>query len=451
MAARFLAWQADLVREYKREDQFITHNLDFEWKKFGADIAQDGYSYGVQPDLNHQEASRCLDIAGTDIYHPTQDDLTGAEIAFGGDSIRSLQDKNYLVLECQAQAFKYWTPYPGQLRLHAYSHLASGAAGEMYWNWHSIHNGYETYWRGLLSHDLQSNPTYREACVIGREWKEHAEELAGFTKKNRIALLVDNRSLTALKWFPIDRDLSYNDVVRWMYDSLYEMNLECDVVDVHALKEDRYDMIVTPALYCAGEDLIRRLDAFVKRGGVLVSSFRSFVSDEQASVYPDAQPHGLTACFGMTYNQFTQPGRAMIKGEKIQYFMELMKPESAGREAGYEHPYWGEYAGITRNAYGNGAAWYVGCFTEKELLKEVYQKAAKDAKIPLPAYTWPVTIRSGRTKEGADLHYVLHYSQEERDITCPWDLAEDVLTGKSYRRDDRIHLKDWDVLILREK
>ena len=141
----------------------------------------------------------------------------------------------------------------------------------------------------------------------------------------------------------------------------------------------------------------------------------------------------------------------MIKEEKIQYFMELMKPESAGREAGYEHPYWGEYAGITRNAYGNGAAWYVGCFTEKELLKEVYQKAAKDAKIPLPAYTWPVTIRSGRTKEGADLHYVLHYSQEERDITCPWDLAEDVLTGKSYRRDDRIHLKDWDVLILREK
>lgn len=451
VAARFLAWQADLVREYKREDQFITHNLDFEWKKFGADIAQDGYSYGVQPDLNHQEASRCLDIAGTDIYHPTQDDLTGAEIAFGGDSIRSLQDKNYLVLECQAQAFKYWTPYPGQLRLHAYSHLASGAAGEMYWNWHSIHNGYETYWRGLLSHDLQSNPTYREACVIGREWKEHAEELAGFTKKNRIALLVDNRSLTALKWFPIDKDLSYNDVVRWMYDSLYEMNLECDVVDVHALKEDRYDMIVTPALYCAGEDLIRRLDAFVKRGGVLVSSFRSFVSDEQASVYPDAQPHGLTDCFGMTYNQFTEPGRAMIKGEKIQYFMELMKPESAGREAGYEHPYWGEYAGITRNAYGNGAAWYVGCFTEKELLKEVYQKAAKDAKIPLPAYTWPVTIRSGRTKEGADLHYVLHYSQEERDITCPWDLAEDVLTGKSYRRDDRIHLKDWDVLILREK
>src|SRR5699024_8918493 len=161
----------------------------------------------------------------------------------------------------------YWTPYPGQLRLHAYSHLASGAMGELYWNWHSVHNGYETYWRGILSHDLLPNPAYREICDIGREWREHGAELAGLKKRNRVALLVDNRSLTALQWFPIDRDLSYNDVVRWMYDSLYELNLECDVVDVHALEEDRYDMIVTPALYCADEELVRRLDAFTEKGG----------------------------------------------------------------------------------------------------------------------------------------------------------------------------------------
>ena len=139
-AADYLAWQAGIVKEYIRPDQFITHNLDFEWRKFGADIAQDGYSYGVQPDINHYEAAKCLTRLGTDIYHPTQDDLTGAETAFGGDSIRSLKQENYLVLECQAQAFKYWTPYPGQLRLHAYSHLAGGADGISYWNWHSIHN-----------------------------------------------------------------------------------------------------------------------------------------------------------------------------------------------------------------------------------------------------------------------------------------------------------------------
>ena len=67
-------------------------------------------------------------MAGCDIYHPTQDELTGAEIAFGGDMTRSLKQNNYFVLETEAQGYPCWTPYPGQLRQQAFSHVASGAA-----------------------------------------------------------------------------------------------------------------------------------------------------------------------------------------------------------------------------------------------------------------------------------------------------------------------------------
>ena len=42
-------------------------------------------------------------------------------------------------------------------------------------------------------------------------------------KKNNIAFMVSNESLTALNWFPIARGLSYNDVLRWLYDALYEI------------------------------------------------------------------------------------------------------------------------------------------------------------------------------------------------------------------------------------
>ena len=452
LVAEYLAWQAELVGEYKRKEQFITHNFDFEWKKFGADIAQDGYSYGVQPDINHYEASKCLTIAGTDIYHPTQDELTGAEIAFGGDSIRSLKNDNYIVLECQAQAFKYWTPYPGQLRLHAYSHLASGADGIMYWNWHSIHNGYETYWRGLLSHDLSVNPAYEEACVFGQEWKKVGSRLMHLKKENQVALVVDNHSLTACKWFPIDRDLSYNDVVRWMYDSLYEMNIECDIVDVHALDASKYKMIVTPALYSADEETIGKLERFVSDGGVLISSFRSFVADEHLSVYPDTQPHGLHRCFGMSYNQFTEPGKALVKGKKVQFFAELLKLDGGESIADYEHKYWGRYAAFTHNYYGKGHAYYIGCYTEKDVIKDVYRTAAEEVGI-LQAesnFSWPVIIRSGMNQEGKKLHYLLHYSEKDRTVLCPYRSVQDILTGEIYRKGDSITLKDWDVKILEE-
>lgn len=31
LVTKFLSWQADIVREYKRDDQFITQNFDFDW------------------------------------------------------------------------------------------------------------------------------------------------------------------------------------------------------------------------------------------------------------------------------------------------------------------------------------------------------------------------------------------------------------------------------------
>lgn len=453
LAADYLAWQAGIVNEYRKENQFLTHNLDFEWKKFGADIAQDGYSYGVQPDICHYDASKCLTIVGTDIYHPTQDELTGAEIAFGGDSIRSLKQKNYLVMECQAQAFKYWTPYPGQLRLHAYSHLASGADGLMYWNWHSIHNGYETYWKGILSHDFERNPAYDEICRIGKEWKQLAPELLHLRKENQIALIVDNHSLNAFKWFPIDKDLSYNDVVRWMYDSLYEMNLECDIVDVNALDTDKYKMIIVPALYSVKEEILKKLERFVERGGILVSSFKSFVADEHLSVYHDIQPHHLHKCFGMNYNQFTEPGKTTLNGRKVSYFMELLKVEKAEVLFSYEHKYWGSFAAVTRNSYGKGSAYYIGCYTEKETLKDIYLKAAQDAGIrrEFKEVVWPLTIRSGVNQYGKRLHYVLNYSEAQQQVENPYECARDLLTDMSYKKGEKIHLSDWGVTILEEQ
>lgn len=451
LVTRYLRWQAGLVREYAKEDQFVTHNLDFEWKKFGADIAQDGYSYGVQPDVCHNEVGHFLDLAGTDIYHPTQDDLSGAEIAFCGDEIRSLKKDNYLVLENQAQAFKYWTPYPGQLRLHAYSHLASGALGTMYWNWHSIHNGYETYWKGVLSHDLLENPVYREAARFGQEWRRLGADKLLLDKKNQAALVIDNTSLSAFKWFPMDRDLSYNDVVRYFYDSLFEMNIECDVVFADELVPGDYRLIVIPALYCAEEALLRSLDQFVEEGGILVASFRSFVADKNASVYPQVQPHIMNRCLGVHYQQFTEPGRARVMGREVKYWADLLIPDTARTLAAYEHPYWKEYAAVTQNEYGKGQTFYLGCYTDKCVLKDIYSKAAAAAGIKLPGVTAPVILRSGVNAEGRELHYLLNYSGETREITCPYDRCVDLLTQKEYRRDAKISLKDWGVAVLEER
>ncbi len=449
IAADFLKWQRAIVDEYRRPDQFVTHNFDFEWK-VGEGEKGIPHSFGVQPGINHYEASDAVTIAGTDIYHPTQDNLTGAEIAYCGDSIRSLKDDNYLLLETEAQAFKEWTPYPGQLRLQAYSHIANGAVSVLYWNWHSIHNSFETYWKGVLSHDLESNPVYEEASIIGKEFSKYGEIIGGIKKYNKVALIVDNQSMDAFKWFGISDTCSYTDIVRWMYDSLYELNIECDVIDVHKCEKislNRYETIITPALYSASQNLIDKLKVFVQDGGRLISSFKSFFANENLTVYPDKQPHGLTDVFGISYNQFTEPGTATIDGEEIRYWAELVNVKEAEIFAKYEHKYWGEYAGITYNKFVKGDAWYIGCFTSKEELKKIYKKAFS---ISEDDPKWPLIVRSGINPSGEKLHFIFNYSQNEESIICKYEKAMNIFDEKTYAKGDKISLRDYNLVILKE-
>ena len=84
-----------------------------------------------------------------------------------GDFSRSLKHTNFLVTETNAQTLGWDSaeqlpPYDGQLRLNVYTNVSSGANMVEYWHWHSIHAGQETYWKGVLSHDLEPNRAYAE-------------------------------------------------------------------------------------------------------------------------------------------------------------------------------------------------------------------------------------------------------------------------------------------------
>ena len=468
----FLSWQADIVNEYRREDQFITHNFDFEWR---------GYSYGVQPDVNHYHAAKALTIAGTDNYHPTQDDLTGAEIAFGGDMTRSLKRDNYLVLETEAQGYPGWTPYKGQLRLQAYSHLASGANSVMYWHWHSIHNSFETYWKGLLSHDMQENAPYREACIIGNEFSRLGSHLVNLKKKNEVAILVSNEALTALKWFGIeataagDHGIGYNDVVRWLYDTLFKMNIECDFVWPESDNLDQYKAIFVPALYAAPDELLEKLKQYTANGGTLVATFKTAFTNENVKVSHEMQPHILSNCFGISYQQFTFPKNVGLTGSIIgensmseidgknvtketadvsvasaKVFMELLMPQEAEVLASYDHYNWKEYAAITKNHYRKGTAIYIGCMTDDNTLKAVLAEALNSAEVEIPKYSWPVIVRKGTNDLGKCVRYILNYSAEEQSVVYHGADGTELFSEESVQDGESIIVLPWNLKIVEE-
>lgn len=450
----YLEWQAKIVREYAREDQFITHNFDFDWR---------GYSYGVQPAVNHKEAAKALSIAGVDIYHPTQDQLTGKEISYGGDSTRSLKQDNYLVLETEAQGFPEWMPFDGQLRLQAYSHVASGANMVEYWHWHSIHNSFETYWKGLLSHDFKENATYKAAKRIGKEFAQIGSHLVNLKKKNKVAVLVSNEALTALEWFPIagnmnaENPMKYNDVVRYVYDNLYEMNVECDLVWPDAENFENYELLVVPALYAASEELLKKLNDYVEKGGHLFTTFKTAFTDENLKVYPDCQPHGIDRCLGISYSHFTVPKDTVLSSEcyhcqenKAKIFMELVVPDAAEVLAKYEHPSWGKYAAVTRNHYGKGTATYLGCWTSDAMLKEILSDVLKEADLwsSRQEIGFPVIIKTGVNDLGKEILYYLNYSGKTQKVVYREKKGTELLTQETLEDGHILEIAPWDLKII---
>ena len=451
LVTEFLQWESDLVSEYKKPDQFITQNFDYEWR---------GYSFGVQPDVDHFKASETVTVAGVDIYHPTQSQLTGHEIGFGGDISRSLKNDNYYVIETEAQGFPAWTPYPGQLRLQAFSHIASGADGVMYWHWHSLHNAAESYWKGVLSHDLEVNPIYEEASTIGRDLNRWSDQAAHLTKNNKVAILVSNEALTASKkfpigWTPLDETLPYNDVFRWIYDSLYDNNVECDILGPDTRDFSKYSMIVVPYLYSAPDSLLQSLNSYVRNGGNLVASFRTGVSDENVKIYQDTLPHALADCFGASYQLFTVPQNVTLKGDsafdgqQIDSWMEMLVPKTAKVVARYDDASnWGQYAAITENNYGRGKAWYIGCHFSKDALEKYIPTMLKSAGIPTNDLHFPIIQRSGVNQYGKNVYYFFNYSNDNQTLKYNYEAGRELTSDKNISRGEQINLKPWDFKIV---
>ena len=471
LVTKFLSWQADIVREYKRDDQFITQNFDFDWTT---------HSIGYQSQVDQYDASRCMTVAGADIYHPSNEELTGAEITVCGNISRSLKKDNYLILETEAQGLTPWLPYPGQLRLQAYSHIANGSNSVMYWHWHSIHNAIESYWKGVLSHDFSENETYREAVVIGNEWNKIGFHLKNLKKENKIAIMLDNASLTGFTQFPLEKAGAngYNTVMRWFSDALYRLNIEYDMISSREQDFSGYECLIVPALYSAPESLLLALDSYVRNGGHLITTFRSGFSDEYLKIYPDMQPHILHECLGLHYDQFTHPHhvdivpvQSDVMAAAQKHFshpddsafsltssacewMELITCDTAVPVLKYSHPAYERYAAAAKNQYGNGSTLYFGTmFENDELLESVllsflHETGFSGGDLSSDAPHYPLIIKRGINDSGKELCYYLNYSKDPVSVTHHGKNGVELISETAIVCGNKIDLGGWGVAVV---
>src|SRR4051794_402071 len=198
LTTEFIAWQADIVREYIRPDQFVTTCIAYD-----------------RPTVDDVNLTKTLDVTAGNPYYAMQDALavpeagtphqgwrtSGAWTLFlSADRMYASKQAPFLVTETNAGAIGgpavNFPAFDGQWRQAAWALVSRGAEMIEYWHWHTNHFGTETYWVGILPHDQQPGRVYRELARLGEDFRRAGSEVVGLRPDAQVGLLYSARS----KW-----------------------------------------------------------------------------------------------------------------------------------------------------------------------------------------------------------------------------------------------------------
>jgi beta-galactosidase len=450
IVADFLAFQYDIVNEYKRKDQFICQD----------------FAGGLLTGVNQFEVAKHLDIVATNSYTDMQERYNGEAASVAGDFSRSLKQSNYLVTETNAQTIGWnsaeqYPPFDGQLRLNMYAHFASGANMVEYWHWHSIHYGQETYWKGILGHDLQPNRVFNEMCENSAEINKFGTHLVNLKKTNKVAILYSIDSYHGIQCMPFETSTcNYMSVLMQYYRLLFQMNVEVDFVFPETKDFSQYQLVLVPPLYIASNSLLTRLTNYVKDGGNLVMGFKSGFCDENSQVRHEVMPGIMRKAAGFYYQEFSNfKNFVPLKGDpyhvgetenKAAYWCDMLIPETAKTLATYDHPFFGKYPAVARNQYGKGSLLYLSSYFWDATMQKILEEELKFVGMETCGLKAPLIVREGVNQFGKKIHYIMNFSMDEQNFAYPFNNSNDLRSGKKLSKNEQVKLKPWDLIIAEE-
>jgi beta-galactosidase len=462
LATHYLAWQAALVREYLRPDQFVMQD-------FGG---------ATRTDVNEHAIAKSLDIVGMNPYHPTQDLYDGEGSSYGGDFARSLKGANYLVTETNAQTIGWdsrsqYPPYDGQLRQDVYLMAATGADMVEYWHWHSLHYGQETYWKGVLSHDLEPGRIYNEAARTAHELQRIGPQIVGLQASHPVALLYSNDSRRATDYMPFLVSPAAGDMpwhhpggyeveMRRLYRALYRLNVGVDFIFPETEDLSGYKVIVVPPLYIASDALLTRLAEYARAGGHLVLTLKSGFCDEYSTVRHEMAPGPLREAAGLHYQEFSNLAKPLaLKGDPFQAgaenhvsdWADMVLLDSAKALAYYDHPFFAKYPAITENHFGKGMVTYEGTVPSDRLQQKVLERVLGQAQLMGPDQKLPAAVRvkHGASRAGKRMHYYFNFSAGPQQIVYSYGAGRELLSNHAIDRGTSVALEPWGVAIVEQK
>jgi len=469
-----IAWQADIVREYARPEQFVTTCISY-----------------TRPAVDDDELTDALDIASGNPYYDMQDGLalpdagdpeqkwktTGVWALYQtADWMFSSRQAPFLVTETNAGSIGFpWDnrpAYDGQWRQAAWALVARGARMIEYWHWHTLHFGAETYWGGVLPHSGKPGRTYQELSRLGAEFDAAGGLVTDLEPDADITMVYSTPSKWLMQKYPplstpdgLPDPAAYHRIFDPFYRGAFDAGRQARIVHIRQLRTglmpvegaSRHPVLVVPALYIADDTTLDWLAAYAHAGGHLVLGPRTAYADHEARARHEPAPARLVDAAGVWYDEFSNlahdlplvPGGPLRlrDGTTATRWVDGLTVVDADVLAEYDHPHFGRWPAITTRRHGQGRVTCVGTVPDRALAEALTQWLA-----PSPTSGWhdlpaSVTATTATSPDGHRVHFVHNWSWEPTSVNAPVDLS-DVRDGSSIPAGAALDLGAWDVRVL---
>ena len=474
LTTTYIGWQADIVRSIVPKKHFVTTCIDLG--RAGSD---------------DNEIAKRLDLTSVNVYYSPQDGLmhpqpekiqggtpwtarqSGPGIVYLLANIaRGLKQENFLVTETNATMLGHppnsgmFPPYPGQLQQVAVALISRGAEMVEYWHWHTIPFGHESYWGGILGHNLQPERTFESFKEISATLAKLGPKALGLSPVSEVAMLISAQSRWAMEFQPAlrteatgaplgDKE-SYRKFLNTFSDLFFSSDLHVQFFSSDQLPDDpaelvrKHPIFCIPGYYIADEKVLKYAVEYARAGGHLVITPRTGYANPKGTINTDVMPGVLREALGVHYNEFSHltlelpvHGFEQSGGMATQWVDSLIV-DDAQVLATYEHPFFKTFPAVTTKEFGKGRATYIGTLPNYELSKGISQWirstiASHDRPTSKSA---AVTTNSAINSQGKELHFIFNWGWESVKVNVPFT-AKSAISDIEINSNNSLEIGPW--------
>ena len=399
-------------------------------------------------DYDYFDLAEGMDVVSWDSYpmwHSGDDVARAAEFAMNHDMMRSFKDQPFILMESTPSQVN-WKPVnklkrPGMHLLSSMQALAHGSESVLYFQWRKGRGAAEQFHGAVVDHDGRGDTrVFRDVTQVGKALETLQQPLYGREKQPAKACIIYDWS----NWWAIDyaqtgqaKNMQYFDTVNMHYRSLWQLGVNVDFRDERDCTDlSRYQLVICPMLFMLKESFVQKLRAFVEKGGTLLMTWFSGVVDENGLAWLGGAPHGLVDVLGVRATEldalFPDDVQALVMNDGRRFAIrELCEiPERHGAETlgVYAEDFYGGMPCLTKNRFGDGAAYYLAAKTEQAALDAIYAAIAEELALPR-ALTDALPEGVIATERGGAV-FLQNYSGKVQQVTLSGAYT-DLLTGKA--------------------